>query len=141
MAQKVVDSDHGTLMISDDFVISSHTRKEDILSYFGANKVTIRDMNNGWMHYNVKDIFIDSTPYAFTFYFNTEDLKSISFVFDYSPDESWNNWSLERELKRLNQYTTWLKGQLGEQTSFPWGEAGAFFDSKGGFSDIFLRYL
>jgi hypothetical protein len=141
LTNKIIDRYKGEINISERFRISKFTTKEQLISFFGKENISINDMENGYTHYYIKNIDIGDSSFNFILIFNHEQLHSIIFGFDYSPDDNWDNWSQEKELKRLDKYNNWLTQQIGTKRKYPWGEIGAFFNPKGGSTSITLRYI
>jgi hypothetical protein len=66
-------------------------------------------------------------------------------LFYYLPGEpeqgSWDDWSYEAEMRRKDLHDLILREELGDPPyEYPWGRVGSAYDSKGGFSLIFVRY-
>jgi len=141
MANRVINNYYGEIIISDKFKISKTTTKEEFISFFGEKNVSIRDMNNGYIHYFIRNINIQNSNFSFNLVFNQEQLSSITFNFDTLPTDNWDNWSEEKELKRLEKYNNWLNHQIGSKRDYQWGNIGAYFDRKGGWTSMVLRYL
>jgi hypothetical protein len=139
MKNKIINADHGQIIISDNMVISNQTKPQQLFDYFGDDKVDLNEMKNGYIHYRVHDVDINSTLFSFVLIFYLDRLEMINLGFDRSGD-SWDNWSEEKELKREKKYNDWLNDQIGLQRSFDWGDIWARFDIKNGSSNIGLRY-
>ncbi len=139
---KILDEINGTILLSDNFTISNKTTSEDLILHFGQSNIEIRDMQNGWKHYDIHNTRSNKIYLRLTFYFNNDMLSSLSFIIDDKQilPNSWDNWSKENELQKKEYFDNWLTKQLGERRKFPWGTVSADFDNKGGFSGIVLRY-
>ena len=141
MANRVVNGYYGEINISDKFKISRSTTKNQLFDFFGEENISVRDVETGYIHYTVRDIYIGESNFIFVTTFYHETINSVSFVFDYSPTDTWNDWSEEKELKRLDKYEKWLTQQIGTKRNYPWGVIGASFDAKGGSTSIVMRYF
>ena len=140
MIMQVIDPTNGNILIAEGMIITNATQKSDLINYFGADHVDIRDMKNTWMHYSIT-CMIGSKHFAFTLFYDSETLKAVDFITDYIPGKNiWDNWSEKNEYERLEKFKIWLSEQLGSQRDFSWGSIGASFDNKGGFSGITMRY-
>ena len=81
---------------------------------------------------------------ALTAYLHRDRLAQV-ILFYYLPDEpeqgSWDDWSHDAEMHRKDLHDIILREELGEPPyEYPWGRVGSAYDSKGGFSLIFVRY-
>jgi hypothetical protein len=139
MDKKIIGALHGTIKISDSFTISRDTTIQNLTDYFGTNQIDTRDMNTGYVRYSVKHVLINNTVFAFCFIFHATQLDSVSFDYDFNGD-SWDNWSEEKEFKRVEKYNKWLTEQVGIRRQFQWGTAWALYDNKGGGASLGLRY-
>ena len=141
MTNRVVNSYYGEIIISDQFKISRSTTKAQLIAFFGESNISVRDIENGYIHYTIRGVIIEKISFSFLIIFNHEQLHMIIFGFDYSPTDNWSNWSEEKELKRLDKYEKWLTQQIGTKRNYPWGVVEASFDRKGGSTSIVMRYL
>ncbi|GAA4737956.1 hypothetical protein [Flavisolibacter ginsenosidimutans] len=142
MTQSIIDTKDGELRFAEKFVVSKQTTPQEVIRYFGQDKVVIRDMNTGWKHYSVRNAKVNDTYFIFTLYFDNDILKMLDFLVS---DEvitagSWDDWSERKELEKRDYYNEWLTKEIGNKRNFPWGTIGAFYDTKGGGSSIVLRY-
>jgi hypothetical protein len=55
-------------------------------------------------------------------------------------DETWDNWSQEKETARLTEYRQELDAQLGGKTTLPWGKVSAFLNDKSGGTEISIQF-
>lgn len=54
---------------------------------------------------------------------------------------SWADWSEERELARKAFHERWLASEVGVNPgNYEWGEIASYYDEKGRFSSIAIRY-
>jgi hypothetical protein len=140
LTKKIIDAWKGRIIISDHFSISRVIMPEDLFNYFGRENVEINDVKNGYVHYTIRDIPIDGTIFSFILFFGFGKLDMVSFGFDYSADDTWENWSEEKELNRAAKYEKWLTMQVGRDRDFYWGNIWAAFDAKSGWSSLGLRF-
>jgi len=98
-------------------------------------------MHNGWKHYSIRGFKVKDTYLSMTFYFNIDNLNSIEFVVsDKIIMFSWDDWSLEGELKKKDYFEDWLTNQIGKVRQFAWGKVDASYDNKSASSGIYLKY-
>jgi hypothetical protein len=71
--------------------------------------------------------------------FLNERLKMTSFAYAQG-DETWDNWSEEKETARLTEYHQELEAQLGAKTTLPWGKVSAFLNDKSGGTEISIEF-
>lgn len=142
MTEKIIDSVNGHLRFVNSFTVSSRTTPEEIIQYFGQENVSINDVKTGWKHYSVRNVKINDTYFIITFYFDNDILKMLYFIVS---DKlivagSWDDWSEKKELQNRDYYDEWLTKEIGSNRQFVWGTINSFYDSKGGFSSIVLKY-
>ncbi|WP_419803432.1 hypothetical protein [Mucilaginibacter sp.] len=128
-------------MLTDGFIISQQTTPEEIISYFKKANLEIRDINNGWKHYSIRNFKVKDTYISMMFFFNIDNLNSIGFIVDDKiTTSSWDDWSLEKELNKKDYYEDWLINQIGKVRQFAWGRIDASYDNKSASSSIYLKY-
>jgi len=142
LTEKIIDSVNGHLRFVNSFTVSSRTTPEEIIQYFGQENVSINDVKTGWKHYSVRNVKINDTYFIITFYFDNDILKMLDFIVS---DKlivagSWDDWSEKKELQNRDYYDEWLTKEIGSNRQFVWGTINSFYDSKGGFSSIVLKY-
>ena len=142
MTEKIIDSVNGHLRFANSFTVTSQTTPEEIVHYFGQENVSINDVKKGWKHYSVRNIKINDTYFIITFYFDNDILKMLDFIVSDKliVGGSWDDWSEKKELQNRDYYNDWLTKQIGNNRQFDWGTINSFYDSKGGFSSIVLKY-
>jgi hypothetical protein len=142
LTEKIIDSANGHLRFANSFTVSSQTTPEEIVHYFGQENVSINDVKTGWKHYSVRNIKINDTYFIITFYFDDDILKMLDFIVSdkLMVAGSWDDWSEKKELQNRDYYDSWLTKQIGTNRQFLWGTINSFYDSKGGFSSIVLKY-
>ena len=139
----MINYSEGQIVFSSEFTVSKLTTPNDIVNYFTDKKLGCRDLGNGWKHYTISNIQLKDTYFNMTFYFDNDVLKMTSFIVSDKPilESSWDDWSEESELKKLDYYNNWLTNEIGINRKFEWGTIGAYYDNKGGFSSIVLKYI
>lgn len=142
MAEKIIDSRNGALRVSNDFTVSSQTTPEEIVHFFGQENVDIRDVRTGWKHYSVRNTRINDTYLIITFYFDNDILRMLDFIIsdNFIVAGSWDDWSENNELQKRDYYNDWLTREIGYNRQFNWGTVESFYDNKGGFSSMALKY-
>lgn len=95
--------------------------------------------NDGWQRYNIRQAISDDRILGLFLIFLHERLWRVSLTYA-NKDESWDNWTEEREQARLTEYKQELAAQLGGKDTFPWGRAWVFLDSKSGGTDIWVEF-
>jgi hypothetical protein len=142
LKEKIIDSVNGHLKFASSFTISSRTTPEEIIQYFGQKNVSINNVKTGWKHYSVRNVKINDTYFIITFYFDNDILKMLDFIVSDKPivAGSWDDWSEKKGLQNRDYYNDWLTKEIGSNRQFSWGTVNSFYDSKGGFSSIVLKY-
>jgi hypothetical protein len=142
LTKTLIDVSNGHFLFSNTFTMSNRTTPDNLILYFGKENVKISDMQNGWRHYIVSNVQNEKIYLSLTFYFENNTLSFLSFTIDDKPISTnfWDNWSKENEIQKRLYFDDWLTKQFGKKREFSWGTIGAFFDEKGGFSSIVLRY-
>ncbi len=142
MTENIIDSVSGQLRFKNDFCISSLTTPEDLLQHFGQENVSINDVKTGWKHYSVRNIKINDTYFIITLYFDNNVLKMLDFIVSdkFIVAGFWDDWNEQKELQKHDYYDHWLTKEIGSNRQFAWGTINSFYDNKGGFSSIVLKY-
>ena len=55
-------------------------------------------------------------------------------------DDTWDNWSQEKETAQLREYRQELDTQLGGKTTLPWGQVSAIYNQKSGGTEIAIQF-
>jgi hypothetical protein len=95
--------------------------------------------NNGWQRYSIREAIPNDRKLGIFFVFLNDCLKMASFAYA-QKDETWDNWSEEKELAREKEYQQELALQLGGKNNFPWGKASAQLNSKSGGTEISIQF-
>lgn len=101
------------------------------------------DLKNGYKWIYLKTNEIEGYFYHIRLCFKNEFLDSIDFgffTFDEIKNNSWDNWSEEKEIKKKEVYENWLNDSIGSNRQFWWGNIATYYDSKGGNSGILMKY-
>jgi len=137
----ILDSLNGELKISDQLIITKNTIPDDLFGHYKTNNIEVRDINNGFIHYTIRDVELQGKYFFFSFCFFGGRLNMLTFGFENHPGLlSWDDWSEAKEMQNKVEYDHWLDGEIGTRRVFPWGKIGAYFDPKGGGSGIVLRH-
>ncbi len=142
MDANILNPADGSIRIDDQFKISCLSTLDEVVGYFGQDRVKVTDHNNGGHSVTVINVNIGDYWFVFTFGFVDGLLRGIEIRLDNKEFiGGWENWSEAEELRRLKLCELWLYQQTGMVKSlFPWGRVNAYYDSRGGFSYIALRY-
>src|SRR6185503_16513582 len=99
-------------------------------------------VNEPWHSWrSVKPYQSMSISFAIHLFFHGERLHSVTLG-DADPrfGIAWNDWSLEKELKRKASHDEWLEKNLGGGRSYSWGSIISVYDDKAGGSSIRVTY-
>jgi hypothetical protein len=142
LTEQIIDNKNGHLRVSSDFAVSTKTTPEELVHFFGQENVDIRDVKTGWKHYSVRNIKINDNYFLITFYFDNDVLKMLDFIVNdrFIVQGSWDDWNENIELQKRDFYNDWLTKEIGNNRQFAWGTIGSYYDNKGGFSSIILKY-
>jgi hypothetical protein len=105
--------------------------------------LSLQQIFGEWAHYSFTKVKISGMIFSLTVTFKEENISSISLSNeDKEYGLSWEDWTLEKEMNRKKSHEIWLSKVLGEPPyRYKWGNVESFYDSKGGFSHILIRYL
>jgi hypothetical protein len=138
----MIDRATGNIKI-DKKLIKPNDPKENISLLDLAEYREEQDMKNGWTWLTEKNILADNKYFILSFGLFKNKLRMVRIVFQdnkFDLANDWNSWSETDELEKLNKFKTWLNHELGSQETFEWGNAIAYYDSKGQSSYIILEY-
>lgn len=118
----------------------SRSRFLEMPEFSGA---TVSIQNGPWCRYRLPPITQTYTDLTIELQFHGEVLVSLDFCHGAACfGKSWSDWSEERELARKAFHERWLAGEVGVGPGqYPWGEVTSYYDPKGGFSAVTLRYV
>jgi hypothetical protein len=95
--------------------------------------------NGGWQRYSIRQEISGDRKLGIFFVFFNELLTMITFA--YAPiDETWDNWSEEKEAARLNEYRQELDAQLAGKSALPWGKVSVINNEKSGGTEITIQF-
>lgn len=143
LQHKILNAETGELTLFDNLKISQGIKPSDILNNCKTDDVEAWVAKDGdRQNHTIKNLFIDGKYFVFRFYFLNETLEFVTFFISMNKFEngSWDDWSEEEELKEQLFFDSWLTEQIGAQRKFSWGTIHSYYDSKGGFFGIVLRY-
>ncbi len=141
MTKPIIDKTTGQLKLANDFIVDATKTPNQLLNYFGQTNIEIRDVQTGWKHYSVRNLKVYDNYFIFTFLFEKDILKRISFVVDNKfITGTWADWSKEKELQKQAYYNDWLTKEVGNERKFSWGTIASYYDDKSGGASISLKY-
>lgn len=145
VGEKMLNLSAGIIEIA-KLEINPKTSKDLFLSSILKDKVIEkRDVSKGdgvYSRYELGRQKIDNDIFYVSLFFDNEKIEilSISLVID-DDTPSWSTWSEEREILRKELNNKWLYKYLGYPPyKYDWGEISSYYDSKGGFSYITIKY-
>lgn len=110
--------------------------------FLEATARTNRDnlgFNGGWQRYSIRELISGDRKLGLFFIFLNDRLVKASLA--YCPkDDTWDNWSEEKDAALKTEYQQALTEQLGEKNSFSWGRVNVVEDTKGGGTEIWIDY-
>jgi len=139
----MIDKATGNIIVSSLIQVKYNDHLQDIVSLEMGQTRTLLNLNNGWIWLNERNVLIDNLYFAFQFGFFDDRLKELSFCFsdrELNSNESWDNWSKDKELYDLERYEIWLAVEFGGRRDFDWGNVWASYDAKSGASSIGIRF-
>jgi len=110
--------------------------------FIGATATLNRDnlgANGDWQRYSIRQEISDDRKLGIFFVFFNERLTMATFAYAHK-DETWDNWSEEKETARLQEYRHELDAQLGGKTILPWGKVSAINNEKSGGTEITIQF-
>lgn len=140
----MIHSESGQLKISETQVVSRFANFETIQSMNLGQTQELRDLKNGWMSYDVKNLKINNHYFNLSFLFFKQKMREVSFVFQEQAfnveTKNWSSWNENTEKEQAKYFNDWLDMILDGERNFEWGIVEAAYDSKSGFSSIKIRY-
>lgn len=105
-------------------------------------KAKIWDVTTGYFWLNFEDICIDENLWQVSVCYFQEQLVSIHFSFrhQYEKPFSWEDWTEESQLTLKKRFEKWILENVGEQTQFPWGNIGAYYNPKDSLAIMIIQY-
>ena len=141
MNKPILDPLNGQIKISDQFIVSKNIEPNDLFRYYKTTDIEVWNVNNGFIHYTIRDVKLQGNYFYFSFCFFGERQQMLSFGFKNQQGMlSWDDWSEAKEIQNRVEHDHWLDNEIGTRRVFPWGKIEAYFDPKGGGSGIVLRY-
>jgi hypothetical protein len=95
--------------------------------------------NGGWQRYSIREEISNDRKLGVFFVFFNERLKMATFAYAHK-DETWDNWSQEKETAQLREYRQELDTQLGGEMTLPWGRVDAICNQKSGGTEITIQF-
>lgn len=141
----MIQAESGQINLGNDQIISHNTTLEAIQAMNLGQSQHLKNLKNGWIWYDVKNLNIEEQYYNISFLFENESLKGLSFVFQQQAFDvettGWSSWSETAELEKAKQFNAWLDEQLDGQRDFEWGTVWAGYAPKSGASSIRVSYI
>lgn len=152
----------GNLRLDDlDLIVGARTRSADFAESL-ASKGKIRYAAE-FTEVELGATRLQGTPCAaVTLRFEGPTLARIDIMLPLAGDEKgWANWTMEGEMSRKASHEAWARHVFGRElepkqiegiipfevgadyprfAAFPWGEVVSYYDSKGGFAYLCVRY-
>ena len=138
----MINSKDGSLNLK-EFELKPFSKFELTDQFKAGNIQEIRDINNGWKWLDVINLKIDNQYFKLSLGYFENRLNLVSIVFQETQmDESstWKDWSEKNERKNQEKFEKWLNKEIGKQRNFNWGNIDSSYDSKSGFSSIYINY-
>ena len=95
--------------------------------------------NDGWQRYSIRELIAGDLKIGLFVIFLNGQLLRAGFAYG-SKDDTWDNWSEEKEASLQREYQQELDAQLSGKNTFPWGKASILLDSKSGGTNIWIDY-
>ncbi len=139
----LIDSSTGQFCISKSTTIGYNASSVQILNVLPKEYSRDLSFGNGWSWIRCDKISIHEQEYTLGFSLFNHKLRAIHVQFyDHLKylQEHMEDLTEENELKRKEEYNSWLSSQIGDQREFSWGQIEACYHPKDGISLIVLRY-
>ena len=147
----MINVDTGSVFIYENNIeLSPALSRDNFIQLYPQNSVKqIRDMNNGYIWYDLKEkIYPNDNQIAISLCFAPNGyLQHIHIYPQYYGTEvnrSWSDWSPE-DMERDKEYcNNWLTRYCGLKNSFnqySWGELSSFSDPRSCTSGIIINYV
>lgn len=139
----MIDKKTGNIELATGQVIYPSMSLERIKSMGIGESQTEREIGNGWIWHDVRNVQIQDQYFSIAFAFYNNKLNIITLIINNTRFNSNNGadpWSEKEEMQRAIIFNNWLNAEIGSERTFSWGEVWAGYDPKGGFSSITIRY-
>lgn len=122
--------------------IASTLSRSEFLQVPEFSGASIFVQSEPWCSYRLPAIRQKYTDLVVIVQFRGEELFSLDLCHSAACfGTSWENWSEERELARKAFHERWLASEVGVRPGkYAWGEISSYYDEKGRFSSIVIRY-
>jgi hypothetical protein len=136
----MINSKNGSLHLK-SFKLLPFSKFELTNQFKSENIREVRDFNNGWKWLDIINLKINNLYFYISLGYFENRLNQILMTFKESADKStWNDWNKEYELKNVEKFEKWLNKEIGRKRNFDWGIIDSSYDSKSGFSSIYIKY-
>jgi hypothetical protein len=69
ISKAILDSLNGELKISDQFIVSKNIMPDDLFRHYKTSDIEVWDVNNGFIHYTIRDVKLQEKYFYFSFCF------------------------------------------------------------------------
>jgi len=138
----IIDFENGQINVKNSFFKHNMTFM-DSLQQAKKFDYEVRDFKNGYKCIYFKTKEIKGYFFHIGLCFKDDFLDFVDFRFltlEELKNDTWDNWSEEKELKKKERYENWLDDSIGSNRQFIWGKTVTYYDSKGGSSGILIKY-
>ena len=127
----------GRLLLPDGEVLEAETTEAVFLASRLGARTTAGRGGDGHRNHGVSRVSLDRRDSALRAYFHEQRLILVSTCVTLPDDGSgWDDWTLEREMRRKDVHDAWLRSYLGEPPwSFAWGSIWSDYDPRSGGSN------
>jgi hypothetical protein len=162
----MIDRETGRLVLGEGVEIAPSLTRQELEHRTLGQAARLNIRNEPYISYQLPSGSFQGRRVLATVYFKAQRLESVDIVLSTEPEgASWADWSLEKEMNAKAFHEVVLKDDLGEpheitlqgvgspmeteqernsrtvvKYRYPWGEVLSTYDSRGGFSSIFVRY-
>lgn len=138
----MINTNNGSLKLSEDFALSPQTTYSQIRSAFPDNRIW--EVGTGYVWVYFSDIQIEDMLFCFSLCFYKERLAMVDFWFrtkDEKVVSDWSEWTEEYELNQRKKLDQWLTQKIGNRRKFAWGNIGAYYNQKSAYSSIVMNFI
>ena len=138
----------GEFTIDNDFRVYHATTIDELMAHFGKDRLKESEYKKD--RYISSQVKLDALYFVFSFCFEKEVLKKISFEIE-NERKAREPWSNNRDVE-----TNWIAQQMGDNSGFvwdmnqagrhyhlffEWGSIGVYYDFKNGTFESSLNYM
>ena len=133
--------ENGDVVAAEGTISSATNRTQFMLSELFDSGAWSNE-SDGWYVAGAIPLTLSGAPFGASALFHDEVLDSITLSID-DPQygESWDDYTVEREMARDARHKEWLSVNVGDWARpFTWGRILCGFNSRDGFSKIVVQY-